>query len=35
MSWNSSGKLFLVGDIKQSIYRFRRAEPRVFRQLRA
>lgn len=30
----TSGKLFLVGDIKQSIYRFRRAEPRVFRQLR-
>jgi len=28
------GKLFVVGDVKQSIYRFRRAEPRVFRELR-
>ncbi len=27
-------KLFFVGDFKQSIYRFRRADPRVFRQLR-
>jgi ATP-dependent helicase/nuclease subunit A len=30
----TSGKLFLVGDAKQSIYRFRRADPRVFEQLR-
>ncbi|HTI51064.1 MAG TPA: UvrD-helicase domain-containing protein, partial [Planctomycetaceae bacterium] len=29
-----AGKLFVVGDVKQSIYRFRRAEPQVFRQLR-
>ena len=29
-----TGKLFLVGDIKQSIYRFRRADPRVFTALR-
>ncbi|HUQ69773.1 MAG TPA: UvrD-helicase domain-containing protein [Planctomycetaceae bacterium] len=28
------GKLFLVGDVKQSIYRFRRADPDVFRNLR-
>jgi len=27
------GKLFFVGDEKQSIYRFRGAQPRVFRQL--
>ena len=30
----ASGKLFFVGDYKQSIYRFRGAEPDVFRQLR-
>ncbi len=29
-----TGKLFLVGDAKQSIYRFRRADPRVFQELR-
>jgi len=29
-----SGGLFVVGDAKQSIYRFRRAEPRVFHKLR-
>ncbi|QDT27515.1 ATP-dependent helicase/nuclease subunit A [Gimesia panareensis] len=29
-----NGKLFLVGDAKQSIYRFRRADPEVFHQLR-
>lgn len=29
-----SGKLFLVGDAKQSIYRFRRADPEVFHELR-
>ncbi|MDZ4819090.1 MAG: UvrD-helicase domain-containing protein [Planctomycetota bacterium] len=28
------GKLFFVGDSKQSIYRFRGADPKVFRQLR-
>ncbi|OYW24175.1 MAG: hypothetical protein B7Z55_02815, partial [Planctomycetales bacterium 12-60-4] len=28
------GKLFFVGDAKQSIYRFRRADPQVFRTLR-
>ncbi len=30
-----SGRLFLVGDHKQSIYRFRRADPDVFKALRA
>ncbi|MGD9723078.1 MAG: UvrD-helicase domain-containing protein [Pirellulales bacterium] len=29
-----AGKLFVVGDYKQSIYRFRGADPGVFRQLR-
>ena len=29
-----NGKLFFVGDFKQSIYRFRGADPRVFRMLR-
>lgn len=29
------GKLFLVGDPQQSIYRFRRADPEVYAQLRA
>jgi ATP-dependent helicase/nuclease subunit A len=28
------GRLFVVGDAKQSIYRFRRAQPRVFHELR-
>ncbi|MDX1965134.1 MAG: UvrD-helicase domain-containing protein [Pirellulales bacterium] len=31
----SSGKLFFVGDFKQSIYRFRGADPRIFLRLRA
>ncbi len=30
----SGGRLFFVGDYKQSIYRFRGADPHVFRQLR-
>ncbi len=30
----TDGKLFFVGDKKQSIYRFRGADPHVFRQLR-
>ncbi|MGE3313643.1 MAG: UvrD-helicase domain-containing protein [Planctomycetaceae bacterium] len=30
----TSGKLFLVGDAKQSIYRFRNADPRVFASVR-
>jgi len=29
----ASGRLFFVGDFKQSIYRFRGADPRVFREL--
>lgn len=31
----TAGKLFFVGDFKQSIYRFRGAQPEVFRALRA
>jgi len=31
----NAGRLFFVGDFKQSIYRFRGAEPNVFRNLRA
>jgi ATP-dependent helicase/nuclease subunit A len=30
----ADGRLFFVGDYKQSIYRFRGADPHVFRQLR-
>jgi len=30
----TAGKLFFVGDLKQSIYRFRGAQPEVFRTLR-
>jgi ATP-dependent helicase/nuclease subunit A len=30
----ANGKLFFVGDYKQSIYRFRGADPHVFRRLR-
>lgn len=30
-----TGKLFFVGDFKQSIYRFRRADPEVFRHLQS
>jgi ATP-dependent helicase/nuclease subunit A len=31
----AAGRLFLVGDLKQSIYRFRGADPEVFRKFRA
>jgi ATP-dependent helicase/nuclease subunit A len=31
----ANGKLFVVGDAKQSIYRFRRADPAVFDAMRA
>lgn len=31
----AGGKLFFVGDFKQSIYRFRGAKPQVFQQLRS
>lgn len=30
----ASGRLFVVGDFKQSIYRFRGAEPRIFQEFR-
>jgi ATP-dependent helicase/nuclease subunit A len=30
-----AGRLFLVGDLKQSIYRFRGARPRIFQEFRA